>query len=151
MVKKQRETLTVLGSVALLSYWVEGFWTLSPAFAPIAASRLLASRWSFAFSTLLLLANLATWSILILHWSKSSSVDGMVRQQRVSAIKKLAVVFFPQLVLWLRVLFETILPVMLPPSELWFLALALAWMLTPFASLGWMYIGMRLGSWLDKR
>jgi hypothetical protein len=151
MTEKQRKILTGFGSVALVSFWVEGFWTLSPASAPITASRHLVPRWSFVFSTLLLLANLADWSILILHRSRLSSAGSLAKVQRVSAIKKVAVAVFSLLILWLRVTFETVLPVLLPPVELWFLALALAWMLTPFASLGWMYIGMRLNSWFDRR
>ena len=147
----QRKILIVFGVVALVSYWIVGLWILSPAFALIAASPLPAPLWTFAISTTLLLADLTAWSVLILHWSWSSPVHLSTRERRVSAIKKIAVVVFSQLVLWFRVMLEIVLPVMLPSLELWFVALALAWMATPFTSMGWMYIGMRLGSWFDKR
>jgi hypothetical protein len=151
MKSKQRVVLITFGVMALLSYWIVSLWILSPAFEASTASHLLSSCWIFVISTFLLFITLSAWSVLIMRCSKPFSVLSLGRERLASAFKYIAVAVFSQLILWFRVMLTMILEVALPTVELWFVAAALAWMTTPFATLGWMYIGSRLGSWLEGK
>jgi hypothetical protein len=151
MKSKQRVTLIALGSATLLSYWIVSLWALSPDFEPITGFHHPLPSWIFTLSTFLLFVDLSLWSVLILAWFNPPLALPTGVRWRMSAFKYIAAAAFSQLILWYKVLLTFVLDVALPPIELWFVALALAWMTTPFATLGFMYVGVRLGSWLDRR
>lgn len=151
MKSKWRVLLTALGSMALLSYWVVSLWTLSLAFEVTAASWPPSSWWIFALSTFLLLLALSAGSVLALHYSKPYSPLPPGRKLRLTAFKSMAIVTFTQLILWFRVMLTIILEVPLPTVELWLVAMALAWMTTPFVTLGFLFAGARLGLWLERK
>ena len=149
MNSKQHTGLIAFGSMALL-YWLVSFWGLSPAFESPTASPHLSPKWMFVFSSFILLVDLSIWSVLVQRWSMSTSVRLHRKKMLLSAFKNIAAVIFVQLIPWFQMLLAIVLKVTLPSMELWFVAMALAWMVTPFASLGWISIGTRLGSWLER-
>ncbi len=151
MKNKQRVVLITFGLVALLSYWIVSLWILSPAFEASTASHLLSPCWIFVISTFLLFITLSAWSVLIMRCTESFSVLSLGRERLASAFKYIALAVFSQLILWFRVMLTIILDVALPTVELWFVATALAWMTTPFASLGFLFIGTRLGLWFERK
>ncbi len=151
MKNKQRVVLITFGLIALLSYWIVSLLILSPAFEASTASHLLSSCWIFVISTFLLFITLSAWSVLIMRCTESFSVLSLGRERLASAFKYIALAVFSQLILWFRVMLTIILDVALPTVELWFVATALAWMTTPFASLGFLFIGTRLGLWFERK
>jgi hypothetical protein len=122
---------------------------LDPSPIMIAACRLAPER-EFFLDTLLLLMVWSVMSALAWRWSQRTSVQSSQRSRRVTAFKFTALVIFPMLPLWFSLLLTIIIGFELPPLELWSVAIALTWMTTPFATLGFMYVGAKLGSWLNR-
>jgi hypothetical protein len=104
----------------------------------------------FVFNTLFLLLTLSIWSAIVWRRSRRISVHLTHRLRRATVFKHTALAIFPTLTLWFNLLLTIIIAVELPSTERWFVAMALSWMTTPFATLGFIYVGARLGSWLDR-
>jgi hypothetical protein len=110
----------------------------------------LAPEEMFLFNTLFLLLSLFFWSALAWRLSQRISVKLPLRIRRANAFKYNAIVIFPMLILWFYLLLAFIIAVELPSLERWFVAMALAWMITPFTTLGFLFAGARLGSMLER-
>ncbi|OGO21196.1 MAG: hypothetical protein A2Z14_07865 [Chloroflexi bacterium RBG_16_48_8] len=143
--------LIAFGLAALILYLIVNLWGLSSDFMPIMTSCQAAPQWIFVLTTLLLLAGLSSGSVLTWRWSQHRAVHSHLTSWLAAAFIYNATAVYPLLVLWFHLLLTIVLEVMLPPLELWFVAMALSWMTTPFATLGVMHIGARLGSWLDRK
>jgi hypothetical protein len=142
--------LIVLGGVVLAAYISLSLLLLMYPSPLLIASRWLALEEIFVFSTLFLLLTLSAWSALAWRWSRRISIQPTHRLRRVTAFKYTALAIFPMLTFWFYLLL-TIIAVELSSLERWFVAMALTWMTTPFATLGFVNVGARIGSWLDRR
>jgi hypothetical protein len=142
--------LTMLGVVVLAGYIFLSLQLLMNPFPRFIAARWPALEEIFVFSTLFLLLTLSVWSVLAWRWSRSISTQFPHRLRRVISFKYTALAIFPMLTLWFYLLLAMIIVVELPSLELWFVAMALSWMSTPFATLGFISVGAKLGSWFDR-
>jgi hypothetical protein len=142
--------LIVLGVIVLAAYIFLSLRLLMNPYPLLIAACWLTLEQIFVFSTLFLLLTLLAWSALAWRWSRSISAQLPHRLRHVISFKYTALVIFPMLTLWFYSLLAMIIAVELSSLELWFVAIALSWMTTPFATLGFINIGARIGSWLDR-
>jgi hypothetical protein len=147
MRKWRRNILIGSGSLAFLAYIAVSLCSLVP--APASPACQLSPKWIAGLSTLLLFLSSSAWSALVWHCSQRTSSMFTHRSRRAVAFKYTVVTSFPLLTLWFRLLLGAVIKVPIPPLELWFVAMALAWMTTPFTALGLISVGSKLGAWLD--
>jgi hypothetical protein len=142
--------LIVLGGVVLAAYISLSLRLLMNPTPLFIAARWHAPEEIFIFSTLFLFLTLSAWSALAWRWSRRISIQLSHRPRRAIAFKYTALAIFPMLTLWFYLMLA-IIAVELSSLERWFVAMALTWMTTPFATLGFVNVGARIGSWLDRR
>lgn len=103
-----------------------------------------------ALTFVLLAYGLATWSALVWRWTERRARHLMPRSRHAAALLLDGLAAFPLLALWLHLLFSTALGTGVRASELWLLALAVAWMVTPYIALGMRAAGEALGPLLER-
>ena len=140
----------VPGVVVLAAYIVLSLRLLMNPSPLFIAACWLAPEEIFVFNTLCLLITLSIWSAFTWRRSRRISIHLTHRLRKAAVFKHIALAIFPLLSLWFYLLLTIIITIELPSLERWFVAMALTWMTSPFATLGFINIGSRIGSWLDR-
>jgi hypothetical protein len=99
-------------------------------------------------SFLLMAYSLAVWSAFCWRWI--SRQPGRFRNGRSVRVLLHALAAFPPLTLWTYLLLYAIGSPETTTTEQWLLALAIAWIETPFVALGMAAMGEALGPLLDR-
>ena len=149
MTKWRRNILIVPGLLAFLAYIVVSLCNLVPALASPDCQ--LTHKWLVGLTILLLLLALSAWSAVAWLYSQRSPSLFTQRSRRVTAFKYTALASFHLLTLWFRLILGSVLQVPIPSLELWFVAMGVAWMTTPFTVLGLIHVGANLAAWLHGK
>jgi len=89
--------------------------------------------------------SLVVWSAFTWKWAQRSEAVQPSQTPRSVSLLANGLLTFPLLVFWLYLLFSLVLYQQVAPSERWLLALAHAWIVTPFVTLGLTMVGEILG------
>ena len=88
---------------------------------------------------------LVVWSWFTWRWAQRNEAAQPTQAPRSVSLLANGLLAFPLLVFWLYLLFSLVLYRQVAPSERWLLALAHAWIVTPFVTLGLTMVGEILG------
>lgn len=104
-----------------------------------------------ALSIVLMAFGLVIWSTLVWRWNKRDIGTSSPNGRRAAMFLLNGLATFPLLTFWLDLLFSIVLYVDVPSPQRWLLALAHAWIVTPFAALGLTFVGETLGPLLVEK
>jgi len=79
---------------------------------------------------------LAVWAAMAWRWAHTRRAPADALARRGATLVLITLVAFPLITLWLNLLFSVVWYQDVSPPQRWLLALAHAWMITPFAALG---------------
>lgn len=104
-----------------------------------------------ALSFVLLAYGLAVWSALAWRWAKGRRQATAPHTARAAAFLLIGLAMLPLLTVWLNLLFTIVLYADVPTAQRWLVALAHAWVITPFVALGLTFAGEALEPVLTSR
>ncbi len=128
--------------LAIISYFDE---------AGFLAARRPDPGWLLALSFVTLAYLLTMWSALAWRWTRRPGRKPAEGSRRTSLFLLNALATFPLLAFWLYLLSSSVLFADAPSADRWLLALAVAWVATPFGALGLVSVGEVLGPLIASR
>jgi hypothetical protein len=93
---------------------------------------------------------LAVWAALAWRWAHARPVPADALARRAATLLLTTLAAFPLITLWLNLLFSVVWYTDVATPDRWLLALAHAWMVTPFAALGLTFAADVVGPLLSE-
>jgi hypothetical protein len=118
--------------------------------APPLARWHISSDLVLAGTFVLLAYSLTVFSTLAWRWVQARPAASQPSSRRAALFLANLLLTFPLVVLWIYLLISALAPAAFPTDQHWLLALALAWITSPFAAFAFVAIGEALGPLFEE-